>query len=140
MALPSTIKVGSLVLSLQSFVVAAAGLLVGLVLFFMLPSIATAVASLVITGIFFLYAYNINCVVVGQCSIFSWILTAFYLLLACVQIIKIMSEQQTPSDIVSLKKDIAEASPVKSLSQVDKLPIVDSLKRSVSRIASPKKA
>jgi len=41
---------------------------------------------------------------------------------------------------VSIKKDIAEASPVKSLSQVDKLPIVDSLKRSVSRIASPKKA
>lgn len=131
MTLPSTIKVGSLVMSLQAFVVSAAGLLLGLCVFVVFPSVATAVLSLLLTGIFFLYAYNINCVVVGHCTALSWVLTAVYLTMACSNIIGVIASRMEPQ-------------PVSAAAHIDTIcdnpPLMETVKRAATRIASPKKA
>ena len=132
MTLPSTIKVGSLVMSLQAFVVASAGLLLGLCVFVMFPSIATAVLSLILTGIFFLYAYNINCVVVGHCTVLSWVLTAVYLTMACSNIIGVIAARMD-------QKPVSVESHIDTI--CDNPPIIETAKRAATRIASsPKKA
>lgn len=72
----NTIMVGNLKMSLFSFVTAVSGILIGII-FAMKVNLF---AGLIITGSFFLAAYNINCVIVGKCKIWAWVLFITYLL------------------------------------------------------------
>ena len=68
--------VGKLKMSLFAFIVAICGIFVGLIFSFKVHPLL----GIVITGAFFLAAYNINCVIVGKCEIWAWILLIIYLL------------------------------------------------------------
>lgn len=71
-----TITIGKLKMSLFSFIVALSGLVIGLI-----SSIKINIVSgLVITLGFFLAAYNLNCVIVGHCRIWAWVLLIVYLI------------------------------------------------------------
>jgi len=68
--------IGKLKMSLFAFIVAICGIFIGLMFSFKLHPLL----GIVITGSFFLAAYNINCVIVGKCEIWAWILLIIYLL------------------------------------------------------------
>ena len=71
-----TMTVGKLKMSLFSFIVAVCGILLGLITSFKV----NLWAGLIITASFFIAAYNLNCVIVGKCHIWAWILLIVYLL------------------------------------------------------------
>lgn len=133
-SVPATIQVGSLIMSFQAFIVAAAGCLLGLVIFFIHPCVATAVAGMVTTGLFFLYAYNINCVVVGHCDVFSWVLVSLYLLLVCIQIAAALSNAGSHGDMST--GEIVNSNSANKLFE-DRSPVmrsVDKVRKSVGKM------
>ena len=71
-----TIVVGDLKMSLFSFIIAAAGIVLGLVISFNY----SIFIGLITTASLFLAAYNLNCVIVGKCKTWAWILFVIYLL------------------------------------------------------------
>lgn len=71
-----TVLVGNVKMSLFSFIVAGAGILIGLITSFRI----NILAGLVLTASFFIAAYNLNCVIVGQCKIWAWVLFVVYVL------------------------------------------------------------
>jgi hypothetical protein len=77
MGLPATVTIGTLHLSLQAAITVVAGVIIGLATIIVFPS--RWLLGFALTAAFFLAAYNVNCVVVGKCKTWAWILTAFYL-------------------------------------------------------------
>lgn len=71
-----TVLVGNVRMSLFSFIVAGSGILLGLITAFRV----NIVVGLVLTASFFIAAYNLNCVIVGQCKIWAWVLFVVYVL------------------------------------------------------------
>ena len=71
-----TMMVGKIKMSLFSFIVAVSGILIGLIT----AVRANIVFGLIITGSFFIAAYNLNCVIVGQCKIWAWVLFIVYII------------------------------------------------------------
>lgn len=69
-----TMMVGKIKMSLFSFIVAVSGILIGLITALR----ANIVLGLLLTGSFFIAAYNLNCVIVGQCKIWAWVLFIVY--------------------------------------------------------------
>lgn len=69
-----TITLGELTLSIQSFIVAVVGIFASLVLAVFVRPIAGAMTLLA----FFVAAYNVNCTLVGQCTVWAWTLTGLY--------------------------------------------------------------
>jgi len=71
-----TVTVGKLKMSLFAFITALCGILLGLITAFKV----NLYVGLVLTASFFIAAYNINCVIVGKCNTWAWILLIIYLL------------------------------------------------------------
>lgn len=71
-----TVLVGNVKMSLFSFIIAGVGILLGLVTSFRV----NIFAGLLMTASFFVAAYNLNCVIVGQCKIWAWVLFIVYIL------------------------------------------------------------
>lgn len=64
--------------SQQSAIVALAGIVLSVVILFLNMTRVGLMASLLSLTAFFLYAYNVNCSVVGKCHVWSWVLTVLY--------------------------------------------------------------
>jgi len=136
-SVPATITVGSLTLSLQAFIVAAVGMLLGLLMFLVYPHLATAVAGVVTVGVFFLYAYNINCVVVGQCTIFAWVLSSLMVLQALLLIIAVVMKGPEYVEKMNMSDLVQKASPSDVLT--NKSALMHTLKKTVKRLSPLKK-
>ena len=65
-------------ISQQSAIVALAGIVLSVVVLFLNMSTVGLTASLMTLTAFFLYAYNVNCTIVGKCHVWSWVLTVLY--------------------------------------------------------------
>lgn len=72
----NTITIGTLKISLFAFVVAVLGIIIGL----LMSIYVNPILGLFTTGGFFVAAYNLNCVIVGKCKIWAWILYVIYLI------------------------------------------------------------
>ena len=70
------VKIGSLKLSMQAVVVAACGIVFGLVVGLTYNVVVGLIAILP----FFMGAYTVNCTVVGHCTVWAWILTIVYVI------------------------------------------------------------
>lgn len=92
-----TITLGRLTLSIQSFIVAIIGLVVSLITL----SLKSPWASAMILLGFFAAAYNVNCVVVGQCIEWAWALVGLYGLYVVLLVgaLAIGSRATTPSNV-----------------------------------------
>lgn len=67
--------------SVPALVIACVGLLAGVIMSAF--HVNLILPALAMVAVFFVVAYNVNCVVVGQCEVFAWcLLAAFVLLLA----------------------------------------------------------
>lgn len=71
------INIGSLKMTMPAFITAICGAVIGVSLLFVLPQLWPM--SLMVVGASFIAAYNVNCVVVGNCNAWAWILTTFYI-------------------------------------------------------------
>lgn len=71
-----TVMVGKVKMSLFSFVVAGLGMLLGIIIALK----GNLLAGLVLIASMFIAAYNLNCVIVGQCKIWAWVLFIIYVL------------------------------------------------------------
>jgi hypothetical protein len=123
-------------MSLQAFLVAVAGVLLGLVMFFVYPHVATAISGLLVMGVFFLYAYNINCSIVGNCSVLAWALTAIFLISACLKIVAVVALRGTIVQSMTAENLVRDTAPTQVFNS--KSPVRSSLRKVVDTI-SPKK-
>lgn len=71
-----TMVVGNVKMSLFSFIVAVSGILLGLITGFRV----NILVGLILMASFFIAAYNLNCVIVGQCKVWAWVLFIVYVL------------------------------------------------------------
>ena len=74
-----TVTVGSLTMTLPAAIIAAIGIVSAIAMVLYHPGLL--LPSMVMLGVFFIAAYNINCTVVGHCETFAWILTLCFLVL-----------------------------------------------------------
>jgi Na+-translocating ferredoxin:NAD+ oxidoreductase RnfE subunit len=73
----SDVKVGQLKVSRPALITMIAGLIAGISL-----SRHSFAVGLGITAVFFVYAYNVNCAIHGNCKVFAYFLSIMYLLLS----------------------------------------------------------
>lgn len=76
-----TVKFVGLDITFNAFLTLVAGLILSVVLVFTIPTYGIF-AGLYILLLFSLLAYNVNCVQVGHCYLWAWILTVVYLVYA----------------------------------------------------------
>lgn len=95
-----TIMIGKLKMSLFSFIIVIFGLIVGL-----LVSIKLNVyLGLLITLSSFISAYNVNCVIVGSCKIWAWILVTIFVLNSIINIFLNLMNNNKDEYKISIKK------------------------------------
>jgi len=66
-------------MTLPAAIIAAVGVVSAITMVLYHPGLL--MPSLVMLGVFFIAAYNVNCTVVGHCETFAWILTVCFLIL-----------------------------------------------------------
>ena len=71
-----TVTIGNLKISLFSLIVVVSGLVAGLFVSYM----TNPVVGLILIAGSFLGAYNLNCVIVGDCKMWAWVLLVTYVL------------------------------------------------------------
>jgi hypothetical protein len=82
-----TVKIDDLEISMQAFITAMAGLVLGVAM----STLVNVWSGFLIVAVFFVAAYNVNCAVVGKCINWSWILVAVYVLYAIAMVAFIVS-------------------------------------------------
>jgi hypothetical protein len=73
------VTIGQYHMSLASCIVLAVGLTFSIVILFALPNVFGLIMGSYILLSVVLIAYNINCVQLGHCKIWAWVLTAVYI-------------------------------------------------------------
>lgn len=92
MNIHDTITIGSLTMTRASLIVAIIGIVIALFLTIFLPLAGVTsgfLMGLIILLGFFIGAYNMNCVVLGQCTTYATILMTVYIIYAVLTIIAI---------------------------------------------------
>ncbi len=94
------IQLGTLKMTLPSFITAVCGLVIGAVI---------GIKMHMITGLFvvaaaFLQAYTINCIVLGHCTTWAWILSSIYVLYAAIMIVLLFVSMSYGVPLKSMRK------------------------------------
>ena len=76
------VTIGHFKLSLAAFITLVAGMCVSLLLLILAPNIYGALSMIYILLVAILFAYGINCTLLGHCKVFAWVLTILYTLSA----------------------------------------------------------
>jgi len=71
-------KIGDLKICTQALIILVTGIVLAVISLILQPSAAPAVLMMLI--VVMVSAYMVNCTVVGDCEIFGWILSVFYVL------------------------------------------------------------
>jgi hypothetical protein len=94
-------------LTIQSFVTLLCGIVISVIMFivsykaFDIGTVLFNVAIILLS--FIILAYNVNCVQLGHCYTWSWILTIFYCIIVVLFIITIISSKGTTGIMKSMK-------------------------------------
>jgi Na+-translocating ferredoxin:NAD+ oxidoreductase RnfE subunit len=64
----------------QAYLIALAGIVLAVIVVALTLSMQGVVISLALLLSFFIYAYNVNCTIVGKCHVWAWLLTILYIL------------------------------------------------------------
>lgn len=71
-----TVYIGNIKMTLFSLITVCCGIITGLFLAYKVHPLI----GLLMIGSMFLAAYDLNCVIVGHCKVFAWILVTLYVL------------------------------------------------------------
>jgi hypothetical protein len=77
------VKIGDLRITLFALIAAVCGIISGLYASYIYSGVSDTfgiILGLVTIGVSFLTAYNLNCVIVGHCKVWAWILVSVYVL------------------------------------------------------------
>lgn len=76
------IQIGSLRISVQALVVAIAGIVFSMAMSYIIGIMIPYgyIVGLFLLPVFLLAAYSINCMIVGECVVWAWILTVLYVI------------------------------------------------------------
>ncbi len=77
------IQLGTLKLTLPSFITAVCGLVIGAIIGIKI----NIITGLLVVAAAFVQAYTINCIVIGHCTTWAWILSSIYVLYAAIMIV-----------------------------------------------------
>lgn len=64
----------------QAYLIALAGIVLAVIVVALTLNMQGVVIALALLLSFFIYAYNVNCTLVGKCHVWAWLLTILYLL------------------------------------------------------------
>lgn len=64
----------------QAYLIALAGIVLAVIVVALTLNMQGVVIALALLLSFFIYAYNVNCTIVGKCHIWAWLLTILYIL------------------------------------------------------------
>jgi Na+-translocating ferredoxin:NAD+ oxidoreductase RnfE subunit len=64
----------------QAYLIALAGIVLAVIVVALTLSMQGVVIALALLLSFFIYAYNVNCTIVGKCHVWAWLLTILYIL------------------------------------------------------------
>jgi Na+-translocating ferredoxin:NAD+ oxidoreductase RnfE subunit len=64
----------------QAYLIALAGIVLAVIVVAMTLSMTGVMVGLALLLSFFIYAYNVNCTIVGKCHMWAWLLTVLYVL------------------------------------------------------------
>ena len=87
------VQIGGLKVSINAFLTFIAGLVFSVVVTIVMPF--GAFAGMYILLIFTLFAYNVNCVQVGHCKTWAWILTILYVIYVVFLSIMLISNKES---------------------------------------------
>ena len=73
-----TVQIGSVTVCYPAFITLLSGLVISLLIGFS----GNVWLGILTFGVFLITTYNVNCVVVGNCTTWAWILMSFYVLYA----------------------------------------------------------
>jgi hypothetical protein len=96
------IQIGTLKLTLPSFITAVCGLVIGAIVGVKI----NLITGLLVVAAAFVQAYTINCIVLGHCTTWAWILSSIYILYAAIMIILLFISlgKRIPLKTLSKKK------------------------------------
>lgn len=64
----------------QAYLIALAGIVLAVIVVALTLNMQGVVIALALLLSFFIYAYNVNCTIVGKCHVWAWLLTVLYVL------------------------------------------------------------
>jgi Na+-translocating ferredoxin:NAD+ oxidoreductase RnfE subunit len=64
----------------QAYLIALAGIVLAVIVVALTLNMQGVVIALALLLSFFIYAYNVNCTIVGKCHVWAWLLTVLYIL------------------------------------------------------------
>lgn len=64
----------------QAYLIALAGIVLAVIVVALTLNMQGVVIALALLLSFFIYAYNVNCTIVGKCHVWAWLLTILYIL------------------------------------------------------------
>lgn len=64
----------------QAYLIALAGIILAVIVVALTLNMQGVVIALALLLSFFIYAYNVNCTIVGKCHVWAWLLTILYIL------------------------------------------------------------
>jgi hypothetical protein len=64
----------------QAYLVVLVGIVLSIIVVAVSFNRQGIMVALVVLLSFFIYAYNVNCTIVGRCSVWAWLLTVLYIL------------------------------------------------------------
>lgn len=64
----------------QAYLIALAGIVLAVIVVALTLNMQGVVIALALLLSFFIYAYNVNCTIVGKCHVWAWLLTVLYML------------------------------------------------------------
>jgi len=74
-----TVQVFGVDIAVPALIIAVIGLVAGLVM--SIAHVNLIIPSIAMVSVFFLVAYNVNCVTVGHCDVFAWVLLGGFLIM-----------------------------------------------------------
>lgn len=64
----------------QAYLIALAGIVLAVIVVALTLNMQGVIIALALLLSFFIYAYNVNCTIVGKCHVWAWLLTILYIL------------------------------------------------------------
>jgi hypothetical protein len=98
------ISIGHLNVTMASFIILMAGLVVVTIVIILSPNPVGLVSALFLALSSVLAAYNVNCAQLGQCQVWAWVLTGLYVLGVTLSIFSAFRFLQLKKNIPKLGK------------------------------------
>ena len=95
-----TVQIGSITVCYPAFVTFLSGLVISL----LIAVNGNMWLGLLTLGVFFVTTYNVNCVVVGNCTTWAWVLMCIYVLYALANVALFSGLSKMKGELSSLAK------------------------------------